>query len=678
MLQYLGYGVASVAYSILTLLLVLNYRGPRAGMLATATFCTAVWTAALCWGAISGALIPRHLLILEMLFDAAWFAFLAALFSGLVGERHWVLRFGGFLLVAALLLAGIYSDASPAGKSGGLGIGTVLTMGSIFTSLFGLVLIEQIYRNAREVQRVGLRFIALGVGGIFAFDLVLYSNAILVGQISEILWATRGVFLIFCAPLIFVAAQRLPSWSAGIFVSRHVVFYSATLFGGGVYLTAIGFVGYYLREASGEWGAYVQIILTSVAVLALFVFFLSDRARRNLRVVISKHFFENKYDYRDEWMRLISTLTSDAGSLPLPKRSIKALAQILHASNGVLWLGDRTENEYSCAYGWNCPADATAIRTTSSLVAFLGDQGWVVDVAEYVSDPARYGDLEFERSSLGLSDVGFIVPLFHDGHLLGFVTLPKTVASGSLNFEDYDLLKTAGQQIAGYLAQEIATEKLAEVRQFEAFNRLTAYLMHDLKNVIAQQSLIVDNAEKHKNKPEFVDDVIATIESSVRRMRRIIEHLQQGKLNVFSQRVELGKLIMLAVTQTEDKQPTARAQIGDVQVWVLADPDRLQMALYHAIRNAQDATKPDGCVNVTLATLGKSCRIEVVDDGSGMDEKFVRERLFKPFDSTKGTQGMGIGAYQLRETVIAAGGGLSVDTSPGRGTRIRIDLPLAE
>ena len=279
-----------------------------------------------------------------------------------------------------------------------------------------------------------------------------------------------------------------------------------------------------------------------------------------------------------------------------------------------------------------------------------------------------------EVPGLQICSTGYIVPLIHDAGLLGFVVLSQPESIGGLNYEDHDLLRTAGQQIAGYLAQELSTEQLAESRQFEAFNRLTAYIMHDLKNLIAQQSLMVENAEKHKSNPAFIDDAMSTIRGSVARMRRVIENLQQGSADRPLKNVDLGAIVTQAVSDCSDRRPLPQALIGDEEVWVRAERERMLMALCHAIRNAQEATPADGEVRVELKADSEICKLKIVDSGLGMDDRFIRERLFKPFDSTKGTKGMGMGAYQIRETVRLSGGELSVESVPGKGTRIIIIL----
>ena len=642
-LPSIGYGLAGLVFLILALLLVSSSRGrAQGGVLLVAVVITSVWGFGLAYDALWPGLSASRIFVLEFTFDGAWLLFVASLLTGSIGTAQIsFVRFGGVLLVVAILAVGGVLEFVAQTRGAGGGAGSVIVLGSLLTSLFGIVCIEQIYRNARLTQRKGLKYLCVGLGGIFAYDLFLYSNAILVGQISDVVWTARGFVVAMCAPLLAVAARRASSWSVGIFVSRQIIFYSATLFGSGVYLMLMGFLGYYIRLAGGDWGPIAQLVFSSAAFLLLGVFLFSARLRARLRVFISKHFFENRYDYREEWLRLIDTLTSPDDGLVLQKRCLKALAQIVDSPSSLLWLRSEDGKRYRCVANWNTPEVDLAIPANASLPSFLMRSGWVIERSEYDRDPERYEDLDLTELALNLQAFEFVVPLPHDGELLGFVSLAEPEQPAGLNFEDRDLLKTAGSQIASYLAQEIVTEQLAESRQFEAFNKLTAYIMHDLKNLIAQQSLVVENAQRHKGNPEFVDDAIDTIKGSVARMRRVIEHLQQRSNEHPSQRVELGKLVMRAVSQCADREPAPRAMLSEQQVWVRADSERLQMAMYHAIRNAQDATPADGSVSVSVQVDGNECAVSIVDTGRGMAEEFIRERLFKPFDSTKGTSGHG-------------------------------------
>jgi putative PEP-CTERM system histidine kinase len=246
-----------------------------------------------------------------------------------------------------------------------------------------------------------------------------------------------------------------------------------------------------------------------------------------------------------------------------------------------------------------------------------------------------------------------------------------------------------------HLAQYEADRRLSESRQFEAYHRLTAFVMHDLKNLAAQLALIVSNAEKHKRNPEFVDDSIATIANSTERMQRLIAQLQRREVQSLARRVSLAEIARTAAGRCAVRAPVPECRAMDDDVWVEADPERLTMVVEHIIRNAQDASNESGAVSVGVTVDGGAgdgdtvpvgdtnrlrvpmATLTVSDRGSGMTREFVQERLFKPFDSTKGSKGMGIGAYQVREYVQSLGGRVDVASDLGTGTRFTVRIPLS-
>jgi putative PEP-CTERM system histidine kinase len=252
--------------------------------------------------------------------------------------------------------------------------------------------------------------------------------------------------------------------------------------------------------------------------------------------------------------------------------------------------------------------------------------------------------------------------------------LCKAPIPPKLNYEDRDLLKMVGNHIAVHLAQEKSDSMLAEAQQFEAYNRLTAFLMHDLNNLIAQQSLIVSNAETHKRNPDFVDDAIQTIANSVDRMKRVMNQLKRGEAGRVTKETKLKFIASAAVDRCMEKRPVPMLFINDVEASIQIDAEECTMVLVHLIRNAQDATPPDGSVSVTLNEQGEFMTIAVTDNGSGMSVDFIRDRLFRPFDSTKGSQGMGIGAYQAKAFARRMGGRLSVESSASNGTTVTLFL----
>src|SRR5690348_2247645 len=301
---------------------------------------------------------------------------------------------------------------------------------------------------------------------------------------------------------------------------------------------------------------------------------------------------------------------------------------------------------------------------------------WIYDLTE----PPPQGDerLRAPEELTRLPHVWLLVPLVLEERLVGFVVLVHARARRAFDWEDIDLLRAAGSQVAGTLAQAADARRLAEARQFEGFNRLTAFLMHDLKNIAAQQSLLLQNAERHKRNPAFIDDMLATVANSVQRIGRLLEQLRGGTAPTAQGRVQLAAVIERAIGECRVQSPQPEFALPGEELWVRADAEQLATVLAHVIRNAQDAAKAHGHVTLRLKRHAAHAEIEIEDDGPGMDEDFIRNRLFKPFFTTKASRGMGIGAYQAREYVRSLGGTLHVDSTPGEGTVFAIELPLAE
>lgn len=673
-----GYSAAAVAFGILVILLLSQWRGRvRGSLLAIACLVTAAWAALLAWASLQPVVPLTQVFLVEIVHDLVWLVFLSSLLGGAVAVRsNWLVRRGGVALGLVLLVLGLVLEFTSLQFRFPDAAGKLLILGSIATSLYALVGIEQLYRNARPSQQNGLKFLCLGLAGMFAYDLFLYSNAIVDGYIPATLWAARGYVVALCMPLLAIGIRRIATWSRGIFASRQIVFYTTTLFAAGIYLTLVGFAGYYIQTLGKTWGDVLMLVFFSASILGFFVLAMSEQLRARIRVWLIKHFFERKYDYRVEWLRLTHTLVTSEVGMPLKKRAVQSIAQILDSPAGCLWQTDEENRSLVVTASWNMPLEAGDVNRASPLMNFLADKGWVIDIAELATSPDRYAPLKVSDLPGLVDTAGYIVPLQHEEELVGFIALAKPRTPVTLDFEDHDLLKTAGQQVASYLAQEQATERLAENRQFEAYNRFAAFVMHDLKNAIAQQSLVVENAAKHKRNPEFIDDAIETIKGSVERMQRVLGHLKQGVVAQRSENVDLTRVLLQVESQCADREPVAVATVPERPVVVQANRERVTTALIHAVRNAQDACAGGGTVSLTLDASGEGCRVCIVDTGCGMEEDFIRERLFRPFDSTKGTSGMGIGAYQIREMARAGGGDVDVKSEPGVGTTLILRLPL--
>ena len=637
-----SYGSAVVAYTILSIALLSVWKERLSSFpFLLALIATVIWAAVQVTFTDPKSGSDILLVTLDIAVTGTWLFFLTSLFRGaLTTGRFWLAPFASNTLSLVLLLTGTVLAVVP-NRQIAAGYVEMLRIGLLAITLYGLVAIEHIYRNARWVQRRGLKFLLLGIGLILAFNLFWYTSTLITGTLNSVAWDARGFVAALAAVLIGISGSRKREWSPGLFVSRKVILYITTFIAAGVYLLAVMIAGYYIRNIDPAWGSSAQLIFITAAAAALLLIFLSDRARSRTRVFVAKHFFENKYDYRDEWLRLIDTMSDAGDGLPLEKRAIKALANILDVHSGVLWHRNADGSEFCAKSGWGVRYSRECISANHSLVQFMVKTRWIVDLREYRRDMSTHRGLDLEDLGDSLDSFDIVVPLMQDLEMVGFVALGQPQSLAALNFEDHDLLKIAGQQIARDLAQAEASDKLSQTLQFEAFNRLTAYIMHDLKNAIAQQSLVVENARKHRRNPEFIDDAMDTIGRSVIRMKRVISHLQQGDIQFQPQVIDVGEALKNAVDASRDRRPIPRLTSNANGATVKLDPDRFFMAICHAIRNAQDSTPAEGDIQISYEVDGQSCKISIIDNGEGMEQEFVQNRLFRPFDSTKGRRGNG-------------------------------------
>jgi putative PEP-CTERM system histidine kinase len=447
----------------------------------------------------------------------------------------------------------------------------------------------------------------------------------------------------------------------------------------GTYLVVMGIVAYVIRVLGGQWSILLEIIFLVAACIVLVAVLFSASIRARFRVFLVKHFFRNKYDYRQEWLQLTQSLGRTGDLRMLAENALEGLARIIGSNGGELWLArEPNRHDWIASLGRRLSTQEH-YEVAHPIVTFLASSAWVIDSEEYAREPDRYGTAFGDPQDGMLPNDSIIVPLDRQGYLQGFAVLAKPPEMRALNFEDHDILRTAGRQVAVLLAQALAQDRLLVTRQFEAMNKLSTFLMHDLKNIVAQQELVVANAQRFRHRPEFIDDAITTIRSSVERMKRLLEQLRAPtQADASSQRADVSKVLMEVRSHCADRQPIPRIELNGRAAWVAMDREQLTSVLTHLVRNSQDATPSDGQICISLESKGRDLAITVADTGCGMDAEFIRDRLFRPFDSTKGVTGMGIGAYQVRHIVRLAGGDVAVASVPGTGTTFELRLPSAD
>jgi putative PEP-CTERM system histidine kinase len=675
-IAFLSYGFAAAAFLLLTVLLLTSWRTRLHGLaLCIACLLTVTWGVAIAVQARYGNPLSMLTAILEVLRNAGWTAFLLVV-PHLRGRKIApfkvglpVLGIGAFYL--CFLVATVVSHLKAEER------GAVMTtsfLGYVGVAVIGMLLVEQLYRNTPLKDRWAIKFACLGIGGLFAYDFYLYSDAMLFRQLSADIWAARGVVNALIVPLIAVSAARNPKWSLGIAVSRQLVFHSTALFGAALYLLAMAGAGYYLRYFGGSWGAIMQTAFLFASGLLLVGILVSGSLRSRLKVFISKNFYSYNYDYREEWLRFTRILSDDGPALG--QRAIHAIAELVESSGGALWL-QRENGQYELAAEHYMPTPPVSEPAASAFCQFLQARQWVIDLEQHAASPEDYEGLTVPAWLAALPTAWLVVPLMSQGSLFGFVVLSKSRSRIALNWEVTDLLKVAGRQAASYLAQQESADALMVARQFESFNRMSTFMVHDLKNLIFQLSLLLSNAEKHKNNPAFQADMLDTLDHSVKKMKLLLQKLGSADSIEGPAMLALDKLLAQAVGAKSTSEPVPRLEIVDRDLQTHANAARLDRVIGHLIQNAIEASARDGEVLVRLQRQGQNALIEVSDRGEGMSEQFIRERLFKPFETTKAA-GMGVGAFESREYIVELGGRLEVESRPGAGTTFRVSLPLID
>ncbi len=707
-----GYSVATIIFLFFAIRLIAG--GRRAGFtfgLYTAVLVGAVvvsvgWAGSIvativCAEAGKECLLKREFFwqlagVLDAIRVSAWLGFVALLLTGWSkhSKRVFKLSSKGWLLTVMVIVcavaAAILPQPMPWATSPDLEAASLAVTAFypwLVIPIFGLALTEQLYQRTPANRKWAIKPLIIGLGGMFAFDLIIFSGAALFRQVDPAIWAARGIAHALVIFFIAVATRRNTAWTLDLFVSRDVVFQSTAILATGCYLMIVAGATYWVNFFGGHWGKTLQVAMLFAATLGLATLLLSGALRSRLKVYISKNLFSYRYEYRKEWLRFTALLGTAEQGENLYHQIVRAHADLIESVGGAIWL-ERGGVMREVAR-LNMPEvnveEPIRPSNTTSLVSFLSRTGWVIQIDEALKFPSRYKDLVLPQWVVEQKDAWVIVPLPNPNgpELVGFVVLARSRAPIDVNWEVLDLLKTASRQAASYLAQFRAQEALVELEKFDSFNRMSAFVVHDLKNLIAQLALLLKNAERHRDNPEFQRDMLETIDHVVTRMNNLMLQLRTGTTPIEKPRgVELHTVINRVAKNKAAGDVRIEVEL-ESEIRVLAHADRIERVIGHILQNAIEATLSNDEVQyanrlVLLRTMHQQGHavIEIVDRGIGMTEEFVRDRLFHPFQTTK-MHGMGIGMYESFQYMNSIGGSIAVVSVPSEGTKFCLTFPLA-
>lgn len=655
---------------------------PAPRWLSIAALASAAWCAALYRFAPGSP----EALVAQALRDLAMLGWLGATFWPARAPMPGALRLVFRLLVtiaAIALLGGAAAYWRDADAGSWLRPG--LDIAAAIVAVGGLLLVDGAVRRAGAGLRMPVMAVAGGFAMLWAYELNVQLIGALTGKPASTLIALLPAVALMALPTFVIAAMDVGR--ERIRLSRTAATRTLVLLGAAAYLILIGLVGAVARLIGGDYGELAQGAFLIVALGAGGLLLLSAQARAWLAVMITKHFFEHRYDYRAEWMRFTATLAQGAkeeggeDDRNLHRRVAKALAELTGSPAALLLLPD-AQGAFRVAEQWRWPAGGTEEREDGAVLPLrssfmLQESRHIVDLdAERRGPVPEQLDLAIPDWLLADTRAWVMVPVLHFQRMIAVAVLHRPPVSRPLDWEDLDVLRIAGQQAASYLAESQSLEALSEAKRFDEFNRRFAFIMHDIKNLASQLSLLARNAERHADKPEFRADMIGTLKISAGRLSDLLVRLSPRERRAAEAARTLVEPLLRDVAA--EMRPRRALFVGcqaGLAAW--GDAASIRQIVQHLVANAIDASPADTPVQVVAVAEQDRVRIDVIDQGSGMTRAFIRDELFKPFVSTK-DGGFGLGAFEALGLAQAMGGAIEVASEPGKGSDFTLWLPLAD
>ena len=667
LIAFLLYGLAAIGCALAAGLVARSGQAQRRDRGATvfALALTALW----CGGVAAVGTGPSQIQALEILRNAAW---IYALFRHFANDgRDESLRVVRPLVTALLLVEGLQLVVLLSNPATAPAIEATALM-RMLVGVGALFLTHNLYGGASDSSRRLLAWPAAGMALFWVFELNLFTVAYLSGDAAAGLETLRAAVVIAVAGCFAIGAGQ---GAAGLSFrpSRAVTFSTLSLVLLAVYFIAMVALSSGAAMLAGDLARITQVGFLLIAAAVSLLWLPSAKLRATLRLFALKHLFKHRYDYREEWLRFTRTIgkTAVPGS-DLRERAIQSLADITDSPAGLL-LTPGEDQQLSLAARWRWP---TAEVPPAALPArVLARSGREVHILDFDAMRAEGDPLPGWLRDEPAAWAG--VPLLHGERVVGVIILARPQVARRLDWEDFDLLRVAGQQIASYLAEQAGQEALQDAARFDEFNRRIAFVMHDIKNLSSQIGLLARNAERHADNPAFRADMLVTLRNSADKLDALVSRLGRYGSARHDAIAPLD-LVALGHRLANDYTHPARVQcVGEGACEVLAAAEPLEQALRHLIQNALEASPADVPVLIEVRSEGMRGEIAVVDAGEGMSPQFLRQDLFRPFVSTK-ENGFGVGACEARDLIRRMGGRLDVESREGVGSRFTISLPLAE
>jgi putative PEP-CTERM system histidine kinase len=538
--------------------------------------------------------------------------------------------------------------------------------------------LENTFRSTVGTMRWRIKFVVLGLAVIFAGRIYTLSQDLLFSQYDLRLTVIETAALLVGCAIIVIAYIRNGIAEIDVYPSRSVLQGTVTILLAGGYLFVIGLLAQLIALLGGAGSFKTQAFFVLLAISALAVLLLSERLRQKIRYVVSRHFKRPQHDFRKVWLLLTQRTSGTLDPRALCANAARLMSETFNVLSVTIWrVNERNE---TLVFG-----ASTAVSGNDNLELSL--QSVAPPEAQKISRPFNLEQLKEQwaenlrkASAMQFRKGGdrICLPLSAGERWLGCAILADRVNGLPYSIEELDLLKCIGDQIAASLLNLRLTDDLMLSKELEAFQTMSAFFVHDLKNATSSLSLTLQNLPVHFDDPEFRQDALRGIANTVGRINLHIGRLSalRNKLELKPIESDLNQLVietleslsgMPGVELVKELQPLPK---------VIVDREQLQNVVTNLLLNAREAVGMQGRIRVETSRSEGRAVLLVADNGCGMSPDFVRDSLFRPFQTTK-KKGLGIGMFQSKMIVEAHRGNIQVESEPGKGTKFGIFLPLA-
>ena len=549
--------------------------------------------------------------------------------------------------------------------------------------LIGIILIlvhlERTLRSTSGRQRWQIKFVVLGLCGLWGERIYEISQTLLYREIDLELQALNVATVIIANGLILIGIKRMPSIHLSFYPSQAVLFNSVTILLVGIYFISVGVVAKIATYYSAGHEAMLGAFIIFLALLALPILIFSDRLKKRLKRFISLHFGRPTYDYQKEWIEFTGETSSILDIQVFCRIIAGRISRTLDVLSVTIWLVD--ESLKKAAIGGSTSISEKRKGTLPAHSAIILE---MIQAIRGKNLPLEYNFLEGDwtedkekKQILAGERLEYCLPLKAGERYLGAVTLGERVGGDSFSVEDFELLKTITAQTAGSLLNLTLSEELRVAKEMEAFQKLSAFLLHDLKNLASTFSLTLQNMEAHFENPDFRKDAFKVLEQSLGKIKNMCSGLSLLSQRVESQKapLDLNRLVCESVKEYDGTMKGKIIKKLTPTPEISVDADQIRKVLVNMVLNANDALRQGGEIRIETGQRNGWAVLSVKDNGCGMTKDFMEKSLFRPFKTTK-RQGMGIGLFQSKMIVEAHGGRIEVESEENVGSTFRVLLPM--